>query len=181
MITFIYDLKEYTIESKEDIFIFARSSSRNVFYNEIADPASGKSCYPDMIIKHDLSEVSVFDHELYLTAMDAQKKYGTSKCFFMELTDSSIIYNYTNMIIKACSLTELTLSDSDLLLVTQMEKDLCLSDTMKNTFVYMMTYYSSENNIQALFNIIRKNYQLPVTTKREGKIIYDRIRAIILK
>ncbi|MGN0373989.1 MAG: hypothetical protein ACI4EN_00695 [Butyrivibrio sp.] len=163
------------------IYVYVREGSDNIIYNSIQDPDSGRICCPDMLIRHDFVEMSIADHDLYILAEDAIRKYGSSRCFFLALKDSNAILPFVHGIKEVFQNELPVITDSDKAYVEDFAAKLMLSSTLSHSFSGLMTYYAETGgDIQGLIEPFIREYPLPVSSKKEGKAIYELIRNKIL-
>lgn len=163
--------------------------------HKITHPTSGQSLYPDILIAHPFKELAIKDDALYEEANTLMKQYGPSGCLFLCSTDA----DWTRVQEFANSLTAGSDTKQEESLtsqpsrgnasgnfapsqsIEQMANDLQLSHTMRLGFYQMMQYYQEiGGNPEDVFTPFREEYALPVKTKNEGKLLYERIRNTIL-
>lgn len=148
---------------------------KTVIYNKISNEF-GSSCYPDILFRHDFPETEIIDNDLYVTANELIKTYGSSRVLFAACKecDKEIL---ENIMCTLFSDTPSQITDD----ILKFSDDLALSETMKRQFFQLMNYYQQiGGNPQDIFIPFRNEYALPVRNKNEGKRLYELIRNQIL-
>ncbi len=164
-----------------DIFLYISKGDTNIIYNAIKDSITGKTCYPDMIIRHSFAEREITDNDLYLIADDAIRRFGSSRCFFISVCDFSSLSEFITLVKTIFDTSHPVISQEQLQYIQNFGEMLMLSATMMHSFVNLMTYHrETGGDIQSLLKPFEHEYILPVSTKKEGKIIYELIRKQIL-
>lgn len=164
-----------------DIYIYVCNGDDNIIYNTITDPQTGRSCYPDMLLKHNFMEKSVCNSNLYTIADTAIRRYGSSRCYFLALRDTHILLEYIGILKEVFGTSQPKLTDENIELIEKFGNDLLLSATMLHSFRTLMTYYAETGgDIVGLLTPFIEEYPLPVTTKQKGKQIYELIRNKVL-
>lgn len=162
------------------IFIYIYSDTANIIYNRITDPSDGRSCYPDIIVRHNFKEAAVCDGALYAEAIAMQQKYGTSHCFFISALSESDVDGFARLALSAynsCLAPPPAPNEKEL---ERLCGDMALSQTMKSAFCQLMRYYALTGDAEEFMRAVRKRYTLPVSSKTEGKKIYEAVRTEIL-
>lgn len=164
-----------------DIYMYIASGTENIIYNAIRDPDTGRACYPDMLIRHNFTEKSISDSMLYTIADDAIRKFGSSRCFFLTVNNYEELVSFIERIKTVFDSDTPALSENDITFIRDFADKLMLSATMIHSFMNLMTYYrETGGNIYGLLTPFTLEYPLPVSTKNEGKQIYELIRNKIL-
>ena len=159
-------------------FIYSFEGDENAVFHTITNPVTGKSCYPDILIKHNFTEKGITDNRLYEIAENAIKEYGSSRCFFVSYNDKKKLDELLDII---NSIYYKTTSDNKALLITELAHKLMLSQAMTASLKTLLTYYGDfVGDLDASVKGWCKKYNLPVSTKNEGKKIYELIRQQIL-
>lgn len=164
-----------------DIFFYVTPGNENIIYNSIKDNITGKTCYPDMLIKHDFTECEISDNNIYIIADDAIRRFGSSHCFFVMVRNINSLTEFVSSVKAVFDCSNPAISKEQLQCVHDFGEMLMLSATMMHSFVNLMTYYhETGGDIQSMLNPFKQEYPLPVSNKKEGKIIYELIRKQIL-
>ncbi|MCM1267084.1 MAG: hypothetical protein NC302_04190 [Bacteroidales bacterium] len=163
------------------LFFLIYSSTENIIYNKITDPATGRSCYPDILVRHGFREEAVTDGALYADALPMQQKYGTSCCFFLSASNDSFVEAFAELVQSAYSSCAKPSRKPDEAELARLCDDLALSQTMRASFAQLMRYCALIGDPEELMRELRREYSLPVSGKNEGKKIYEAVRAKILR
>lgn len=164
-----------------DIYVYVCSADSNIIYNAITDPQTGCSCYPDMLLKHNFTEQSICSSDLYIIADAAIKRYGSSRCYFLALKDTCMLFEFIDILREVFGNTQPMLSSENIELIEKFGNDLMLSATMLHSFRTLLNYYAETGgDILGLLTPFIEEYPLPVTTKQKGKQIYELIRNKVL-
>lgn len=163
------------------LFFYIYSDSQNIVYNRIVDTATGRSCYPDILVRHGFKEAAVADGRLYADAVSMQQKYGTSNCFFISAVSDDAIDEFAGLVQNAYCSCRTDFPKPDGAELERLCGDLALSQTMKSAFGQLMRYYALTADADELIKRIRGRYSLPVSAKNEGKRIYEAVRNEILR
>ena len=163
------------------LFFYIYSNTGNIVYNRITDTVSGRSCYPDILVRHGFEEAAITDGALYEAAMSMQQKYGTSNCFFLSVLNDGALEEFAGLVQSAYGSCRNNFTGPDESELERMCGDLALSPTMRASFKQLMQYYALTGDTQRLTESIRERYSLPVSGKNEGKRIYEAIRNEILR
>ena len=164
-----------------DIYFYVSKGTDNIIYNAIKDTVTGKTCYPDMIIRHNFTESEIIDNDIYIIADDAIRRFGSSRCFFVSVNSIEILSDLINSAKSVFDTSAPVISQEQLQNVKDFGEMLMLSTTMMHSFMNLMTYYhETGGNIQDILTPFMQEYPLPVSNKKEGKIIYELIRKQIL-
>lgn len=161
-----------------NIYIYANQGTDNVLYNSIKDTVTGKCCFPDILINHGFTEDSICDKELYLKAESAMKQYGSSNCFFITYKDPESYIDFLKVINNVYPVTPTEYHD---VLINDFGKDMLFSATMMSSLRTLLNYYCVKGG--DLINYIgtfSAEHNLPVTTKNEGKELYELLKQEIL-
>lgn len=163
------------------LFFYIYSDTGNIVYNRITDTVSGRSCYPDILVRHGFEEAAITDGALYEAAVSMQQKYGTSNCFFISVSNDGALEEFVGLVQSAYGSCRNNFTGPDESELERMCGDLALSQTMRASFKQLMQYYALTGDTQRLTESIRERYSLPVSGKNEGKRIYEAIRNEILR
>lgn len=164
-----------------DIFFHVTQGNENIIYNSIKDNITGKTCYPDMLINHVFIESEIIDKNIYIIADDAIRRFGSSHCFFVTVRDINSLTEFVSSVKAVFDCSNPAISKEQLQYVQNFGEMLMLSTTMMHSFINLMTYYhETGGDIQSMLTPFKQEYPLPVSTKKEGKIIYELIRKQIL-
>ncbi len=164
----------------KDIYIRILPSQSNYVVNGIQ--GHDGCCYPDILYRHRLAEQFIESEELYAEAINAQQECGTSRCMFIAVAqwDDDVETAVTNFI-HSCSFSNPPLNDTEHSCYERLSNGLMLSQTMRSSFMQLLIYYKAcQGSIEGLITPFFEEYALPVTTKNEGKVIYELIRNTIL-
>ena len=161
--------------------ISRNNDNNNIIYNAIKDNITGKTCYPDMIIRHNFTESDITDNNMYIIADDAIRRFGSSRCFFVSVCDINSLSGLIASAKAVFDASDPVISQKQLQYIRDFGEKLMLSATMMHSFISLMTYYrETGGDIPALLAPFGQEYPLPVSTKTEGKKIYELIRNQIL-
>ncbi len=163
------------------IFVCIYSDAANIIYHRITDPESGRSCYPDIFVRHGFKEAAVRDGALYAEAVAMQKKYGTSRCFFISAVSEEAADGFARVALAACDSCFKTFPSPDEKELERLCADMALSQTMKTSFRQLMRYCALTADAGEFMRTMRERYALPVSSKNEGKKIYEAVRTEILR
>ena len=164
---------------KKSYFIHSFPSTENILYHTIINPNTGKACYPDILIRHNFLEKEIADTSLYEIAENAIKEYGSSRCYFVAFKDSDSLSELTKTI-DAVYKEQIIPKDNEET-IQNFAADLMLSTTMSAALKTLLIYYGDFiGDLKELVRNYTKEYNLPVSTKNEGKKIYEFIRQRIL-
>ena len=164
---------------KNSYFIHSFPSTENILYHTIINPDTGKACYPDILIRHNFLEKEIIDAKLYEIAENAIKKHGSSRCYFVAYKDDESLSQLTKIIDAVYE--EQSISNDNEEIIQNFASALMLSTTMRAAFKTLLIYYGDfVGNLNELIKECTEEYNLPVSTKNEGKKIYELIRQRIL-
>lgn len=164
-----------------DIFFYVTLGNENIIYNSIKDNITGKTCYPDMLIRHNFTESEITDSDIYIIADDAIRRFGSSHCFFIMVNGIESLSEFVSSVKTIFDCSNPAISREQLQYVQNFGEMLMLSTTMMHSFINLMTYYyETGGDIQSMLTPFKQEYPLPVANKKEGKIIYELIRKQIL-
>lgn len=164
---------------KRTYFIHSFPSTENILYHTIINPETKKACYPDILIRHDFLEKEISDGKLYEIAENAIKEYGSSRCYFVAYKDDESLSELTKIINAVYE--EQSISNANEETIQKFASHLMLSTTMSAAFKTLLIYYVDfVGDLNELFRECTMEYNLPVSTKNEGKKIYELIRQRIL-
>lgn len=169
------------IKQYGELFFYIHSRGENIIYNRITDPESGRSCYPDILVRHGLREDGIEDAVLYRRAEEMQKIHGTSKCFFMSALNDGIVDAFAALVLSAYGSCRTAPPFPVPEEADGLCGDLALSRTMSIAFKQLLQYYSLTADAGEFIRSVRRRYKLPVNTKSEGKKIYEAVRTEILR
>lgn len=153
--------------------------NHNTIYNKITSTVNGKSCYPDILLNHNLTELELLDNEAYETASCLIKKWGPSRCVFVSC-DNSMLDGIISQLIRFYDSNINQLTSNVIQIIKDLASDLSLSVTMESAFINLMTYKHLQSDIVDYIATIRHRFDLPVKTKTQGKQIYELIRKDII-
>ncbi len=154
----------------------------DVIYNKITDTQENISLYPDIFYTHPFAEKEIVNHQVYLDAVKLLREHGSAHCVFLSVTDSQKLDVFASSVnnvlrnIMPCG----GLSSDVPASVQKLCSDLRLSATMTSSLIRLYTYYSTIGNTEALTEYIYNRYPLPVSSKKEGKAIYEDIYRYIV-
>lgn len=161
-----------------EFFIHSFEDDCNAIFHTITNPLTGQSCYPDILIKHNLIEKSIVDTKLYEIAEKAIREYGSSRCYFISYNNTKILNEFLDIV---NSLYSQNIFDNKETLISEFANKLMLSQTMTVSLKTLLTYYGDfVGDLEEAVNDFCIKYNLPVSTKKEGKKIYELIRQQIL-
>lgn len=161
-----------------DYFLYAIPGDANIIFHSITDPVTQKSCYPDMLFRHNFTEKGIVDSSMYLIAEDAIKQYGSSRTFFITYSSEDALTEFKEFLNKVYTKT-VTRDNKEL--INKLATMLMLSATMTSSLNTLLSYYGDfVGDLEALVNKYINDYTLPVANKNEGKRIYELIRQQIL-
>ena len=164
---------------KNTYFIHSFPSTENVLYHTIINPDTKKACYPDILIRHNFFEKEIINAKLYEIAEKAIKEYGSSRCYFISYKDDDALLELTKIIDAVYE--EQNISNLNEEIIQNFASDLMLSATMSAAFKTLLIYYGDfVGDLNELVRECTVEYNLPVSTKNEGKKIYELIRQRIL-
>lgn len=169
------------IKQYGSIFIYRYSDTANILYNRITDPATGRSCYPDILVRHGFEEAGIEDSALYDSAVSMQRRYGVSNCFFLSAKDESVVDGFAGLTLAAYASCRTRPPMPDGAKLDRLCGALALSQTMRAAFGQLIQYYSLTADAETFMDAIYGRYRLPVRSKAEGKKIYEAIRTEILR
>lgn len=165
------------IKQYEDLFFYVVDNNSDTIYNKISDTGASISLYPDIAFLHLFEEKELVNHRVYEDARRLLREHGSAHCIFLSIMDMDSLDEFANSV---CSVyhnlcRQQGLTNDEITVAHKLCEDLSLSATMCNSFMQLLTYYSTIGNVENLIEGIHKHYTLPVSSKSEGKKIYEQI------
>ncbi len=170
------------IKQNKDFIFYVVDQDSDTIYNKISDTTQSISLYPDIAFTHPFQEKELINHQVYNDARSLLRQHGSAHCIFLSVTDIGALDDFSDAVISSCQ-NVYGHAEPDGGMIESVQK-LCdllsLSATMRNSFIQLFTYYSTIGDVSKLIEHIYSSYTLPVSTKNEGKKIYDDIYRYII-
>lgn len=157
------------------ITICIYSHKENIIYNKINNTAGLRPYYPHIFYNHNFAEGEITDNSFYEKAIMMGRLYGNDS-IFMSVKNKEALDEFLAELCFCVPENALP----DISGVDDFASLLGLSATMRASFIQLMYYYGFTHDISQYLSHIKSLYSLPVSTKKEGKIIYEHIRKEIL-
>lgn len=155
-------------------------SKDKIIYNRITNPDTGKALYPDIVFSHPFIETAIEDSQIYEEYNDLLKRYKSAHCFVVACDDQAL----TNLALNLSELYKTTtynVTTIDEQLFDKVCDQLQLSVTMRSDLRKLFIYQSTRCDVNNYMRKLSQQYVIPVSTKKEGKIIYELIRKDIIQ
>ena len=161
--------------------------SQTRLIHKITDPVTGESFYPDIFYKHPFAEGERCDKDLYRELLDLSRDPSAPPFLILEVApkEEAAASKYRTAWEEAVRTQQTGQTDvfhsDELSELTAFAEELMLSATMKQGFLQLFSYHRlCGGDYRELLSPFREEYALPVKTKNEGKMIYERIKNLIL-
>ena len=168
------------IEQRDNYIFYIYSEDLDCIYNKISS-TDGQSLYPDIIFDHSYPESELVDEKAYEVAAKLLSSNLAHRVVFLSRKNSTV----TDEIVHKLNRLEGSLSFEvpDIVRETcdKLSADLSLSVTMQRTLLQLLNYYALNGDLNEFIRTLYTRYTIPVTTKNEGKKIYEYIREFILR
>lgn len=151
------------------------SNSDNIIYNKICGTNGSRPIYPHIFFQHDFRECEITDDNYYKSCLNTRNSDG-AQCIFLSVKNESSLNEF---LAKLCFYTQYV-PNNYREIIDEFAALLRLSTAMTASFRQIMEYYAINNNVRAYLDEQKKLYALPVTSKYEGKKIYELIRKDII-